>query len=105
MKAREAQLDQGTTSHASTTISWAIGPRSVPIPKKNSNQNQGNQKQANPKARPGYMHYIAMEEIPMGEVVTTSMFLVNKYPDIVLFDSRASHSFMSKHLHLSMIRR
>ena len=32
----------------------------------------------------------------MGEVVTTSMFLVNKYPTIVLFDSRASHSFMSQ---------
>ena len=32
----------------------------------------------------------------MGEVVTTSMFLVNKYPTIVLFDSRASQSFMSQ---------
>ena len=50
----------------------------------------------NPKARPGYMHYIAMEEIPIGEVVTTGMFLVNKHPAIVLFDSGASHSFMSQ---------
>ena len=30
----------------------------------------------------------------MGEVVTTNMFLVNKHPIIVLFYSRASHSFM-----------
>ena len=37
-----------------------------------------------------------MEEIPAGKVVTASMFLVNKYPAIVLFDSRASHSFMSQ---------
>ena len=41
------------------------------------------------------MHYIAVEEICVGEVVTAGMFLVNKHPAIVLFDSRASHSFMS----------
>ena len=41
------------------------------------------------------MHYIAVEEIPAGEVITVGMFLVNKHPAIVLFDSRASHSFMS----------
>ena len=35
-----------------------------------------------------------MEEIPAGEVMTAGMFLVNKHPTIVLFDSRASHSFM-----------
>ena len=32
----------------------------------------------------------------MREVVTTGMFLVNKHPIIVLFDSGASHSFMSQ---------
>ena len=37
-----------------------------------------------------------MEEIPTGEVVTTGMFLVNQHPTIVLFDSGASHSFMSQ---------
>ena len=42
------------------------------------------------------MHYTTLEEIPVGEVVTAGMFLVNKYPAIVLFDSRASHSFMSQ---------
>ena len=42
------------------------------------------------------MHYTAVEEVPAGEVVTASMFLVNKHPTIVLFDSRASHSFMSQ---------
>ena len=42
------------------------------------------------------MHYTAMEEIPVGEVMTASMFLVNKHPAIVLFDSGASHSFMSR---------
>ena len=42
------------------------------------------------------MHYTTVEEIPIGEVMTAGMFLVNKHPTIVLFDSRASHSFMSQ---------
>ena len=50
----------------------------------------------NPKARPGYVHYTAVEEVPTGVVVTAGMFLINKHPAIVLFDSRASHSFMSQ---------
>jgi hypothetical protein len=37
-----------------------------------------------------------MEEIPSGEVVTAGMFLVNHHLAIVLFDSGASHSFMSQ---------
>jgi len=32
----------------------------------------------------------------VGEVVTAGMFLVNQHHIIVLFDSRASHSFMSQ---------
>ena len=42
------------------------------------------------------MHYTAVEEAPVGEVVTVGMFLVNKHPAIVLFDLGASHSFMSQ---------
>ena len=42
------------------------------------------------------MHYTTIEEIPSGEVVTAGMFLVNQHPVVVLFDSRASHSFMSE---------
>jgi hypothetical protein len=37
-----------------------------------------------------------MEEIPSGEVVIAGMFLVNHHPAVVLFDSGASHSFMSQ---------
>ena len=32
----------------------------------------------------------------MGEVVTAGMFLVNQHRVVVLFDSGASHSFMSQ---------
>ena len=36
-----------------------------------------------------------MTEIPSGEVVNAGKFLVNQHPAVVLFDSGASHSFMS----------
>ena len=42
------------------------------------------------------MHHTFVEEVPAREVVTAGMFLVNKHPAIVLFDSGASHSFMSQ---------
>ena len=41
------------------------------------------------------MHYTTMKEIPFGEVVMAGMFLVNHHPTVVLFNSGASHSFMS----------
>jgi predicted aspartyl protease len=36
-----------------------------------------------------------MESIPTGEIITAGAFLVNQQPAIVLFDSGASHSFIS----------
>jgi hypothetical protein len=36
-----------------------------------------------------------MAEIPLGEVITAGKFLVNQHPTVVLFNSGASHSFMS----------
>ena len=42
------------------------------------------------------MYYTTLEEIPSGEVVIVGMFLVNQHPAVVLFDSGASHSFMSQ---------
>ena len=72
---------------------WA---KECPHPKKNGNPNQNNQRQANTRARPGYVHYTAVEEVPAGEVVMAGMFLINKHPVVVLFDSGASHSFMSQ---------
>jgi hypothetical protein len=62
---------------------WA---NSCPYPPKQNSQ--GN-------VRQGRVHYTTIEEIPVGEVVTTGKFLVNDHPAVVLFDSGASHSFVS----------
>jgi hypothetical protein len=36
-----------------------------------------------------------VESIPTGGIITSGAFLVNQHPAIVLFDSCASHSFIS----------
>ena len=41
------------------------------------------------------MNYTNIADIPSGEVVTASKFLVDQHPAVVLFDSGASHSFIS----------
>ena len=64
---------------------WA---RDCPYPKRNSAAGGNN--------HIGHVHYTTVEEIPEGEAVTADMFLVNQHPAVVLFDSGASHSFMSQ---------
>jgi len=63
--------------------------RDCPYPKKNATSATGN-------VRLRCAHYTTIEEIPAGEVVTIGMFLINQHPTVVLFDSGASHSFMSQ---------
>jgi predicted aspartyl protease len=43
----------------------------------------------------GHAHFTTIEEIPASKVITTSKFLVNNHPTVVLFDSSASHSFIN----------
>jgi hypothetical protein len=39
--------------------------------------------------------YTIVEEIPVGEEVLAGTFILNERPIVLLFDSRASHDFMS----------
>jgi len=46
--------------------------------------------------KPGQVHYTTLEGIPEGAPVMTGTFSVNDHPVTVLFDSRVSHTFISK---------
>jgi hypothetical protein len=43
----------------------------------------------------GCTNYTTMEEIPIGEEVLAGTFFLNERPIVILFDSGASHDFMS----------
>jgi hypothetical protein len=47
-------------------------------------------------AKTGRVNYTTVEDIPEGEQVLTGMFSLNGHPAIILFDSGASHDFISK---------
>jgi hypothetical protein len=43
----------------------------------------------------GHASYTTVEEIPMGEEVLAGTFLLNEHPVVILFESGASHDFIS----------
>jgi hypothetical protein len=57
--------------------------------------------------RTSRVNYTIMEEVPMGEEVLVGTFFLNERPIIILFDSTASHDFISstcaKKVMLSMV--
>ena len=89
-------LPKGTTSQGSSNVPPSNMPcwncnkpghwaRKCPYPKKNNNQG----------GRQGQVNYTNIADIPSGKVVTAGKFWVDQHPVVVLFDSGASHSFMS----------
>jgi hypothetical protein len=44
----------------------------------------------------GCVNYTTMKDIPEGKPVLACMFSLNGHPAIILFDSRASHDFISR---------
>jgi hypothetical protein len=57
------------------------------------NQQRGHQK--GPAPRTGRANYTTVEEIPTREEVLAGMFFLIERPITILFDSGASHDFMS----------
>jgi hypothetical protein len=81
---------------------WSLRPfaREFTAPKKTATQGhiihppRGPQKVA--IAKTSHVNYTTMEDIPEGEQVLTGTFSLNRHPTIILFDSGASHDFISK---------
>ena len=67
--------------------------RNCPMPPK---QGQQNQKQQVAHFKPGQVHYTTLEGISGGAPVMTGTFSINDQPVAVMFDSGASHTFVSK---------
>ena len=71
--------------------------RNCPMPPKQGQQSgQQSQKQNVAHFKPGQVHYTTLEGIPEGAPVMAGTFSVNDHPVTVLFDSGASHTFISK---------
>jgi hypothetical protein len=47
-------------------------------------------------AKTSRVNYTTLEDVPKGEQVLTSMFSLNGHPIVILFDSGATHNFISK---------
>jgi hypothetical protein len=70
------------------------------VPKKNATQGHVTHPPRGPLmvdiVKAGRINYTAMEDIPEGEQVLAGIFSLNEYPTIILFDSGATHDFISK---------
>jgi hypothetical protein len=69
-------------------------PKKTATPDHITHPPRGPQKMAVVKA--DHINYTTKEDIPEGEQVLASTFSLNGHPTTVLFDSGASHDFISK---------
>ena len=65
-------------------------------PKQGQQSSQQRQKKKVAHFKPGQVHYTTFEAIPEGAPVMSDTFSINEHPVTVLFDSSASHTFISK---------
>ena len=71
--------------------------RNCPMPPKQGQPSgQQSQKQQMAHFKPRQVHYTTLEGIPEGAPVMAGTFSVNDQPVTALFDSGASHTFISK---------
>jgi hypothetical protein len=65
-------------------------PRQTPAP----NQDKGRKQKV--QVRQGNLNFTTLEELPKGGPIMTSTFSIFNQPALILFDSGASHSFISQ---------
>ncbi|WVZ76224.1 hypothetical protein U9M48_024213, partial [Paspalum notatum var. saurae] len=69
-------------------------PRKIQGPNPAGGTQQGKRRGRHQKT--GRVHYIHLEQIPAGVPVLAGTFMINGRPTVVLFDSGATHTFISK---------
>ncbi|WVZ80799.1 hypothetical protein U9M48_028250 [Paspalum notatum var. saurae] len=62
----------------------------------NQCQNKKKGPKRDPTPKEGHVHYTHVNQIPEGEPILANTFPVNEHPTVVLFDSGASHTFISR---------
>jgi hypothetical protein len=63
--------------------------------KQGQNANQNQVKRQKVQVRQGRLNFTKLADIPKGSPVMTGIFSILNYPAVILFDSGASHSFIS----------
>ncbi|WVZ48586.1 hypothetical protein U9M48_000007 [Paspalum notatum var. saurae] len=69
-------------------------PRKIQGPNPAGGSRRGKRRGRHEKT--GRVHYIHLEQIPAGVPVLAGTFMINGHPTVVLFDSGATHTFISK---------
>jgi hypothetical protein len=76
------------------------GPLCQELPKKSTEADASTKSRQGKKAehtsRQGKLNFTTLEEVPEGALIMTGIFSVYNQPALILFDSSASHSFISQ---------
>ncbi|WVZ97837.1 hypothetical protein U9M48_043347 [Paspalum notatum var. saurae] len=86
----------GKTGHFSKNCLALRRSQAPVLIKGNQRQNEKKGPKRDPAPKEGHVRYTHVNQIPEDEPVLASTFLVNEHPTVVLFDSGASHTFISK---------
>jgi hypothetical protein len=93
---REATLIVVSTAGVRITSSETVFSHKKPLQGQKSNQNnQGKGKKRVMQVWQGRVNFTTLVELPEGAPIMTGTFSINYKPVIILFDSGATHSFMS----------
>ncbi|WVZ70374.1 hypothetical protein U9M48_019048 [Paspalum notatum var. saurae] len=86
----------GKTGHFSKNCLALRRSQAPVLIRDNQRQNKKKGPKRDPAPTEGRVHYTHIDQIPEGEPVLASTFLVNEHPTVVLFDSGATHTFVSR---------
>jgi hypothetical protein len=79
---------------------WQCGPLCQELSKESQRQmpapNQDKGRKQKVQVRQGKLNFTTLEEVPEGAPIMTGIFSVYNQPALILFDSGASHSFISQ---------